>query len=387
MNDTYCPAPWHGGFFMFDRQSVCCRHKEIPMYSPLSFLASEHVQDIKQRLTTGNLDPFCNQCQAEEKIGTGNLRQIYMMVAEHNGIKLDRNPDSKSVPEYAEIRLGNLCNFKCRMCGPSASNAIATEVDQYPELKEYYRLSDATRLNSGPEFLSDVLSMIPHLKRVQFTGGEPTLVPEVIDILDAMVEGGYSHNININLTTNVSVINPKILERLPHFKSVLVSMSLDAVRDVAEYIRYGTKWNRIVENVDAYIKLAQEHSNIGLHVGMAVTAYSIMTIDQLISFVAARPDIKNMLVMSDNYIFQPNVLQGNSRVKAIKSLEVALDKLPTLNITQQDADTIAQKLTGFKHMLETQEPNEGFVTKFQRATRDLDRIRNQSFEQVFGVSL
>ena len=387
MSDTYCPAPWHGGFFMFDRQSVCCRHDEVPGRSPLKFLSSNHVQDVKQRLINGNLDSFCQQCQDGEKTSTGNLRQIYMMVAEHNGIKLNRDPAAKSVAEYAELRLGNLCNFKCRMCGPLASNSIAAEIEQHPELEEYYRLSDANRLNSGPEFLSDVLAMIPTLKKVQFTGGEPTLVPEVIDILDAMVERGYSHDIVINITTNTSVINPRIIQRLPHFKTAQISMSLDAVGSVAEYIRYGTKWDRIVENVDTYIDLAQKHSNIGLHVGTAITAYSIMEIDQLIEFISTKPAIRNMLVMSDHSIFQPNALQGKSRDKAIHSLTSALARLPTLNIMPTDRDSMIQKLTGFKQMLETQEPDEKLVDKFRRATQDLDRIRNQSFEQVFGIKL
>ena len=57
MNDEfYCPQPWTGGYFTAEKQSVCCSHSGIKNPSPIDFLKSDHVKEIKQRLMTGNLD-------------------------------------------------------------------------------------------------------------------------------------------------------------------------------------------------------------------------------------------------------------------------------------------------------------------------------------------
>lgn len=387
MSDTYCPAPWHGGFFTFSHQAVCCRHELVPVQSPVKFLSSEHVQTVKQKLMSGDLDLHCQQCQAGESNGTGNLRQIYKMVSSSVGINCAKDWSTESVPEYAEFRLSNLCNFKCRMCGPSASHLIADEVEQHPELLNYYGKTNSVKMHSSPEFINDIMLLIPKLKRVQFTGGEPTLIPEVIEIMDVMVDQGHSQNISLHITTNVSTINPGFFERLTKFKKSSISMSLDAVGQAAEYIRYGTKWNRVVNNVDSYIDLAKTYDNIVLDVSVALTAYNVMVLDQLFEFLTTKPAVETMTIMSDNWIFQPNCLRGNSRQKAIDSLSAALLLVPQLSLNSSNALNLTQQLQGFKHMLETQTHNDVLSDRFRCATRDLDRIRNQSFEQVFGVEL
>ena len=45
------------------------------------------------------------------------------------------------MPVYIDLRLGNLCNFKCRMCNPFNSNSIAKEHFQlWGESAEYRRV-------------------------------------------------------------------------------------------------------------------------------------------------------------------------------------------------------------------------------------------------------
>ena len=61
---------------------------------------------------------------------------------------------------------------------------------------------------------------------------------------------GYISDIILYLTTNVSTINPRIIDKLNKFKRVYFTLSIDGVGDVAEYIRDGTIWSKVNSNIE-----------------------------------------------------------------------------------------------------------------------------------------
>ena len=69
-----------------------------------------------------------------------------------------------------EFSISNVCNLECVMCNGNFSSAIRAHRDQLPPAKSVY--SNA--------FDPVLRSILPHLFRAKFLGGEPFLIPVVL---------------------------------------------------------------------------------------------------------------------------------------------------------------------------------------------------------------
>jgi sulfatase maturation enzyme AslB (radical SAM superfamily) len=67
--------------------------------------------------------------------------------------------------------------------------------------------------------------------------------------LDKLIESDNAKNVILEYDTNLTVINKKILDRFKHFKKVILSISCDDVNEQYEYIRFGGKFSRMLENL------------------------------------------------------------------------------------------------------------------------------------------
>jgi hypothetical protein len=82
--------------------------------------------------------------------------------------------------------------------------------------------------------------------------------------------------------------------------------------------------------------------------------------------------------------YQPNALTGEARIKAIASLTRALEILEAPDI---NGDGIKAQISSVKYILENSEPDEISAGQFFHFTKEIDTLRNQSFENVFGLKL
>ena len=87
------------------------------------------------------------------------------------------------------------------------------------------------------------------LVKLSFLGGEPFASKEHNDLLDWMYDNNKFH-IELFYVTNATLLNPKRIDKLKKFKRVTLGISLDAIQDVAEFIRFPTKWNVFEKNMD-----------------------------------------------------------------------------------------------------------------------------------------
>jgi glutamate-1-semialdehyde 2,1-aminomutase len=140
------------------------------------------------------------------------------------------------------------------MCDPTSSSQVE---------KDHIERMEDTGLNLYPQKLQrsydtnwfypkgfDELKVISKdLERVSILGGEPTIMPEVIDYMTYLIENDYAKNISLRITTNATNINSTILNLLRQFKKPLVTISVDGIGDVDRYIRYPTNWKKKEENI------------------------------------------------------------------------------------------------------------------------------------------
>lgn len=101
-----------------------------------------------------------------------------------------------------------VCNLACTHCLYAAS----------PQRKNPYRLTEADLTNLFAE-LED-LGAIPNL---MFTGGEPTLHPQLYDFFDQAERRGYTFQLHTN-ATRIHADEAARLAQFPHLKKVQISL-------------------------------------------------------------------------------------------------------------------------------------------------------------------
>jgi sulfatase maturation enzyme AslB (radical SAM superfamily) len=155
---------------------------------------------------------------------------------------------------YADIRLGNVCNLTCRMCTPVASRLWVPHFNQVQPKAYRIDSNELTILGQNNWVKNESVGWLleqnlPTVEALHFAGGEPLILPELVDALKQCVDSGRAGEIELTFNTNVTVLPEKVTSLWHHFKSVSVLCSIDGYGRTTEYIRRPSKWADIDRNL------------------------------------------------------------------------------------------------------------------------------------------
>lgn len=342
---------------------MCCSSSTKFNVTPVEFNQSTYIAGVRAAIANGQVPADCRSCVYAESQGFSSTRTLALA---------DWNYDASTVPSeilYLDLRHSNLCNFSCRTCEPAFSSEIARE-QGLPIIH-----LENTKVKT------DVQNLLPTVKRINFTGGEPLLIKENIQVLERLIELGNT-NCEILITTNGSVMNPKILDLVKQFTSVHWTISLDAVENQAEYIRNGTNWDKLCTNLHSIMTL-----NHSVGINCVISAYSILGLSNLIEFFKklkqqypAQP-----LELWFNVCESPKFLNPANLTETLKS--IAFTELEqSINILKQIESNPPRSLAtlmALQNSLKDVIINTN--TQFEDYTKELDSIRNQNFNSTFKI--
>ncbi len=324
-----------------------------------------------QRLRTAFLDgekpKDCKACWDEEAADPTNnnvsYRQKFAKAHQLND-NLDFQPVIEQGPMALDLKLNNVCNLKCRICGPTASSTFTKEVENRFSIKldgsEYWLQNKIIDTENESVFRE----WMPNIQHVEITGGEPMNSQENLKILELLSESGYASNISVLLNTNVSVLNKKIINSLIKFKKVRIHLSVDDLGKRIEYQRFPCVWSTIEDNLTKYKELHNEYPHIELVLFCTVSNLNIFYLNEYLEW--AEPT---------GIEYYWNVLH-NPPEFSIKNLSTTVKD----TINQKYRNNIKlQPVVDFMNISQEQDIFEKFKSKIS----DLDRARKQSFADVF----
>ena len=248
MADNFCVMPFIHSFVTPNIISPCCAYtKKIQLNSKTRYWSSEQLKNIQQNMLDNVRDTGCNICWEKEDRGYSSLRQHSNQIyATHiDQIKQNHRQDN---PFYLDLRLGNLCNLKCRMCTSEWSSQIAGEILDNPN-EEWVDTPKQKIIELDNDTWQLLDQWIPYVRRVFMTGGEPTIIKRNLDYINKIIASGHSANVELIFTTNATNINQNFIDIGKNFKSVSYNVSIDAVGELANYIRYPSNWQTIYNNL------------------------------------------------------------------------------------------------------------------------------------------
>jgi hypothetical protein len=139
------------------------------------------------------------------------------------------------------------------------------------------------------------------------TGGEPTLIKKNYDIMQRLIDNGQHEKLTLIINTNMTNTNPKFYALLKQFKKVIVQMSVDAVGDLAYYIRYPSDFNVIDKTITDLLALGD---HITMHATPAVQMLNLNKLVDLFEYFEAHNrkqgrtaiDIRPIFVQSPSHL-------------------------------------------------------------------------------------
>ena len=387
---TICMLPWISieTSPMGTVRPCCMAHEEITDENGKKYDLNEttletayhsvYMQKLRQDFRSGQRPETCNRCWDEEAAGRDSkrihsqvrLKELYKQVDWAND-----NPDQLW---FVDLKLGNICNLKCRICGSWSSSKWAEEEMAYLEpgrnKKEhiaYTWLRQGAWPRKTETFWDNMRDLLPNIRYFEFTGGEPWLIQEHFDLLQYAVDQGHSKNIDIHYNTNATQEPRQYADLWSNFGRVDIAFSIDNVGDRFEYERHGASWDDANSIIDDVHDMKLLYKNITTQLCFTINIQNVYYIDELLEWADTKPFGSvyfNMLHSPDHMSIQHMTPQAK---------ELVLNKLKTTfwknNKHQREVDNVIK-------FIELGTGSTG--AEFLRKMKQTDEYRKQDFRDT-----
>jgi len=292
---------------------------------------------------------------------------------------------------YMDVRFSNICNMKCRSCGPELSSLHAQEHGELygkHEIANMLKNNGSTVVNIAKEnnYWENLQKYLPDVEEVYWAGGEPLITNEHYKILDEWIANGKT-DVRLRYTTNFSNMRYKsksIYSYWEQFDDVQVSASLDANGARAEFMRHGTDWQQIEQN---RIEMLERVPHVHFEITPTISLYNVwnfpdfhmdwverglVDIDKCRLNVLTGPDF-----MRIDYI--PEEYKRELRAKYIDYKKWAYEKCKDENMVREVLGHIDSVL----QFMNMGEYNQEKLNQFFQKNHTLDVHRKEDFWAVF----
>ena len=394
MSKTFCSLPWihlathpHGGV------TLCCiadhtnsesRAKNFdengnPIWLTLGkdsiddIMNSDYYKQTRLQMLNDEVPKACERCFIEEQNGIRSKRleenENYKDFTIENAKSITDDSGKIKVPmKFVELRLGNLCNVKCRSCNPASSTKW---VKEYKELEKNfdfvtsYRWVDDFSWIENDKFWDDLFDNSDELEMIYINGGEPTLVKKHWEYLDKLVEKDMAKNISLWYSINMTNLPPKTFDVWKKFKNVRISCSIDDIGARNLYLRYPTKWDSVLKNLN--LLLGEKYLDVS--VCQTISFLNVFYMDEFYDYFHNH----RKLHVHQNMVYDPEFL--SPWILPLKIKQDIVDRCEKV-MDKSDFDI-------FKSYMMNNKSNEKLLQQGIEYNEYLDTTRKENMRETF----
>jgi len=338
---------------------------------------SNAMRSLREQFLQGKRPQTCRKCWNEERAGRTSKRMHTLDRLKHILGEQTWTADAKPLM-FLDLKLGNICNLKCRICGSWSSSQFATEeiqftpAEQKKESFSYQMLRAGAWPQENTQFWTQIEQHLSDIRYIEFTGGEPFMIQQHFDMLQGIVDRGIAGQVEIHYNTNGTIFPEKAEHIWRHFKTVEIAFSIDDVEQRFEYQRSNAVWKEVCANLDRFRDLKEIYSNIVLQVCTTVNVFNVRYLDTVARWINQNRESFNFVywnMMHDAWYFSIASLPDSAKLAITEHLLTA--PIPVQYIKE------FAKIIDF---MNGGASTDGFMTRMKIA--DLDRKRSQNFATV-----
>jgi hypothetical protein len=287
---------------------------------------AENFKKIRKKMISGEYPSECSNCFFHEKSKIFSKRMESNLKFSHLIDECLSNSEvNGSLKEvsykYIELRLGTVCNLKCVTCNPFSSSRWGEDTEVFKNTqfeKEYFKCDTKTEWFRDIKFYDELFDKCGQLEEVWINGGEPTLIREHAHFLQRLIDSNMANKITLQYSINMTDITNEFIDVWKKFKSVKIHMSIDDIGARNDYIRYGSKWNVVIEN---FLKLLEYKEIFKLEICQTISAYNVFNINNFKKYF-----LDYGIFITQNYVNYPSfqhvsVLPEKLKIEIFSNLE------------------------------------------------------------------
>ena len=291
---------------------------------------SDSMKKLRQEFIEGGQPQTCSKCWREESVGRTSKRMHTLDRLKHMLPAQDWTADAKPLM-FLDLKLGNICNLKCRICGSWSSSTIATEELQHLQPNEhkkdnyhYHMLRQGAWPRENQQFWSEIAGISDQIQYIEFTGGEPFMIKEHFNMLQGLVDRGLASNIEIHYNTNGTQWPGSAEAIWQHFKIVEIAFSIDDVGERFEYQRSNAIWTEVISNIARFQALRSQYSNIRLQICCTINVFNVYYLETVATWILEQKmDFVYWNMLHDAYFFSISSLPEPAKQAIAKRLWAA----------------------------------------------------------------
>ena len=337
---------------------------------------SQHMKRLREQFLAGEQPQTCRKCWNEERGGRTSKRMHTLDRLKHMLPDQEWTVDAKPLM-FLDLKLGNICNLKCRICGSWSSSQFAVEelnqISGDEEKKKsyaYQMLRAGAWPRENERFWSEIDQALDQIRYIEFTGGEPFMIDQHFDMLQNIVDRGIAHQVEIHYNTNGTQYPERGEAIWRHFKTVEIAFSIDDVGKRFEYQRTNADWAVVLDNITSFQYLKTQMPNLQLQCCSTVNVFNVHYIDELAHWIVLQGfDFVYWNMMHDAWYFSISTLPESAKM----GIEQHLKSATVPPQYREEFDRIVD-------FMNRGASTDGFILRMK--IRDLDRKRNQNFQAV-----
>ena len=342
-NPNFCIVPWaHTYLSPQTERRLCCASREKStfvkqyidqpgehgvVYSPISLEAhwnSEYMKDIRRKMLSGEKLDECQVCN-DQVLSLSTYRHWFNNVLFDDLIdkvlpSTKEDGSTSLEPVSFDYRFSNACNFKCRTCGDQFSSSWEQENrinksyefrrDPWLEPKNRAAISNYQATQVEEEFAAAIRKK--SVRELYWVGGEPLMWEQHWKYMTEIVELGYPQKVFARYNTNLSKIEHRgthlFQDILRHFKSYMISASIDGAGKIGEFIRSGLNWQQWLKNFEEGVKHSKGRDDTSMMFDVTISLPSLFCIEELLDEALrmnVRMEVKIMFAFDPFVILHP----------------------------------------------------------------------------------
>jgi len=354
--DTICPLPWmHLEVRNKGHIAPCCIHQgllgNIAETNLDHAFSSQKMVLLREEFLDGKRPKGCKICwQNEDRNLISNRQRHVSLLKKDFVIKYLPEPSIASL----DIKPGNVCNFKCRICSPESSSLFAQEAATVQNIK----IRPSNWADDSDEVFEAILDQAPNLINIDMYGGEPFLVKNLTKLVEELVAHGHASKIKLHYNTNGSIYPANLVDLWKYFKHVDLHFSIDDIGKRFELQRGGS-WAEIENNI--FKMKSKIADNVKISIMPVISIMNVLYLDELIEWAESQNLPINELYLQNPPEFSIHSMPQSAKNAVIEKYQSSLH--PVLKaVTESLKNTVSTDASGF-------------ITK----TRYFDQIRKQDF--------
>ena len=296
---NFCRLPWTGFSIEANGETrPCCIFKNTipgengkPMFVQTSTVEeifnSKFMQNLRDDFRANKQPPGCEICWTDEKNKVTSKRERQ---SDPNTLKKSGKELWEEYPvfpiEYQMI-LSNVCNLKCRSCGPSHSSKWQAELmDRYG--KSGFDMPHKQAGDAEGKLWTARQDWYKTINRLEIVGGEPFYTKQWTQVFNELIDAGFARNILLAMSTNCTIFNEELLNKcVQNFRMLGLGLSVDGIGPVYEYMRHPGNWDDVYKNMCRFHsllnKFPQRHVEINVNYTISwLNAFDLTTMHSLV---------------------------------------------------------------------------------------------------------